>query len=230
MKGVSIRIFRTIFILSFLVLCFSDKTNASYTDNELVMWNFVDLSVPLKFIDKKLFLKETFSPRFKDELSDMDIILLRTTLNYKVNNGAVLTVGHDWFKVFNSSIPHENRLLQQVAFKNRIGKSKLFFTQQSRLEERFLLGENLITRLRYKPGFELLLTKSLTLDFGDEIFINLNNSELRDSGLEQNRIYINLRKQINRSVTVGLGYQLQHFLQDRDLINHQIVTRLSFDL
>jgi hypothetical protein len=189
------------------------------TDNDLVYWNYIDVTIPLKKINPKLFLRETISPRLQNEFRDMNVVLLRSELGYEVNDLATLSFGYDWFRIFNSDSNYENRIWQQVLL-----QKNNFFTRV-RLDERFVEDRDLVLRFRTMFGYRYPLTETLSLELSDEMLFNLNDS----AGFEQNRVMLALNKKIDDNMNIIVGYQLQHFFMDRDLINHGIVTRFQVD-
>lgn len=205
------------FLLALLFCCYPFAVIAK-TDNELVNWNYIDIKIPLKKINSKLFLRETISPRLQNEFQEMNVVALRSELGYQANDIATVSFGYDWFRIFNSDSDYENRIWQQLLL-----QKNNFFTR-IRLDERFIEDKDLVLRFRTMFGYRYPLTETLSLELSDEILLNLTANE----GLEQNRILLSLNKEIN-NMNFIVGYQLQHFFMDRDLINHGIVTRFQID-
>ena len=189
------------------------------TDNEFVYWNYIDVRIPLDKINSKLFFRETISPRLRNEFQDMDVVVLRSELGYKNSDWLKSSLGYDWFRRFNSTSDYENRIWQQFYLE------KYNFFTRLRLEERFIENADMVIRFRTMIGYEYKISKNYSLTLSDEIFLNLND----EAGLQQNRVLLALSKKINDNLKVSLGYQLQHFFMDLDLINHGIVTRFQVD-
>ncbi len=198
---------------------------ASYakTDNELSSWNTINLDIP---ITDKTYLRETLSPRLQNTLSEMDVVLLRSVLNYEFDRDLVLSAAYDWFRVFNRDSSYENRFWQQVYYRHDSPIEDLRVFHRFRVDERMLEDMDTQVRLRYMIGLEKNLNPSLVLQLSDELMLNLN----ADAGLDQNRVYLGLLKTFNPSLSMNAGYQYQHFLGDRDLINHGIIIAVNFSL
>lgn len=194
------------------------------TNNELVNWNFIDVLIPLEKIKPGLVLRETIGPRLQNELREMDVVLLRSELAYQWNDSLNTSLGYDWFRRFNTDSIYENRFWEQVLLTKNLKEEKLY--TRLRLEERFIQDTDMILRFRTKLGYIHKLSKTFSLDLSDEIFFNINRSE----GIEQNRILLYLTKKINNNFTLSLGYQLQHFFMDKNLLNHAVMTRLQISL
>jgi hypothetical protein len=208
-------------IVVFFVIIFPLEA-LSNTKNNLVNWNYVDFIVPLKFLHPKLFFTESISPRLKDNLSQMDVVVLRSQLGYKVTDDLVLSLGHDWRRRFNTLGDYENRIWQQLEYRKNFGKHN--FSSRLRFEERMISNHNFRLRLRPRIAYGYQITEKLSVELSDEMLFSF----IENNNFEQNRILLNFRKIINDNFSVNLGYQLQHYFSGRNLINHAIVTRLEF--
>lgn len=195
------------------------KTSAK-TENELSSWNYIDATINLDKVLPGLYLREIISPRLQNELQEMDITLFRSSLGYKWNDGLRTDLGYDWTKIFNSESSHENRIWQQAYLRKKFGANRIY--TRLRLEEKFEAGEAMTLRFRTRFGYMRQLSESVSIDISDELLFNIN----RKHGFEQNRILLTLNKDINKNLTLSLGYQLQHFFLDEDLISHAIVTKV----
>lgn len=194
------------------------------TDNEMTSWNTISIRAPLEKIHKNLFLRETISQRFLDEFQALDITLIRSELQYLINDNKEASFGYDFSKRYNSPSDFENRLWQQSLILKDIQRHSLFL--RTRFEQRFIDDGNFILRLRTGLGYSYQLTKTVSITLSDELFFNLNSK----TGFEQNRVLLSLEKSLNENLRVSLAYQLQSFLIDRDLINHVLMTGLQVDL
>lgn len=201
-----------------IIICLGILDVKASTSNHLVSWNFFDITYP---INSKLFFTESISPRIKNNLQEMDVVVLRSQLGYKPNNSVTLSQGYDWRARFNIEGDFENRLWQQVEYTKSKDKNKLGF--RLRFEERFIDDQDFRMRLRPRIAYEYALTDTLSVELNDEMLFGFNEN----TGLEQNRILLNFKKQINDNLRLNLGYQFQHYFQGRSTINHAIVTRVE---
>lgn len=217
---------RSFCIIFFLALNFFiciNKVKAN-TDNELTGWGFIDINIPLERIRHGLSLRESFSHRFNNEFSELDISLFRSELASDWNKNLQTSLGYDHFRIYHRDANYENRLWQQILLRKKLSKNELY--SRFRIEERFTEASPLVLRLRNRSGYIYYLSKSLSLDLSNEIFLNLVNSE----GIDQNRVMLLVRKDINKHLSIIGGYQIQHFFLDKNLINHGLITRLQISL
>lgn len=194
----------------------------SATKNNLVNWNYIDFTVPLEVVHPKLFFSESISPRLKNNLTDMDVVVLRSQLGFKATQNLTLSLGYDWRRRFNTQGSYENRIWQQIDFDKSYGRHSL--ASRLRLEERIVESHNFRLRLRPRLGYGYQITDSFSVEVSDEMIFSF----VGDNNFEQNRILLNFRKQVNENIALNLGYQLQHYFSNRNLINHALVTRLEY--
>ncbi|NQY79219.1 MAG: DUF2490 domain-containing protein [Candidatus Caenarcaniphilales bacterium] len=190
--------------------------------SELLQWSYFSTKIKLDKIHPKLSLRETFSPRFKSNLSELDVLLLRNEIFYEHNDNFTSSLGYDFYGIFNDSNRVENRLAEQFLYKKDLNK-RWSFTSRIRLEERFQTDFDL--RLRNRFGLSYKVNPKTRIVFADEIF----QSFLGGQYLEQNRINLGLERKISEKLKVTLTYLLQQFFSD-DELNHVIVTRFNFSL
>jgi hypothetical protein len=194
------------------------------TDNEFVNWNYIDVTVPLKFISPKLFLTESISPRIKNEWRDMDVVVLRSQLGYKANENLITSLGYDWRRRFNTDSNYENRIWQQLEYEKHFGRHEL--GARLRFEQRMIENQDAKLRLRPRLAYSYQLTNRTAIEISDELLFSFIGRD----GFEQNRILLSLNNKINDNLNFNIGYQLQHYFQGRNQINHALVTRLEIFL
>lgn len=205
-----------------MVLC-ATAGNAK-TDNELINWNFIDVRIPLSKASPKLELVETFSYRFVNEFEKADINLFRNELLYHLNKNIDTSLGYDYFIIYNNSSKHENRFWQQILLKKNNLKSTPY--TRLRIEERLISDVDPNVRIRNKLGYIYRINDVTNIDLSDEIFINFPHN----LGLEQNRINATLNRKISQHLSLGIGYQLQHFYQEKNLLNHCLISKIQISL
>lgn len=199
-------------------------SNQVYADtkNKLVNWNYIDFTIPLKFIHPKLFFTESISPRVKNNLTDMDVVVLRSQLGYRATDDLTLSLGYDWRRRFNALGSFENRTWQQLEAKKDFGKH--VFNTRVRLEQRIIEDQSFRMRLRPRLAYKYKITDSFSVELSDELLFSF----IDNNSFEQNRILLNLQKKVNQNLNLNLGYQFQHYFAGRNAINHAVVTRLEF--
>ncbi len=152
--------------------------------------------------------------RYYETTSNFNQLLLRTGLNYHINADAIATIGYGYIDTDTTfeDIPNENKLLENRIFEQFILKNKvwkLLFEHRFRFEQRFLSSGSFTDtqhRARYRLQITLPLTKTLFLNFYDEVFLNL-----QDEIFGQNRLYAALGINVIENLSFQLGYLKNHF-------------------
>ena len=165
-------------------------------------------------ISEKLSVHTEAQFRYYETLGNFNQLLLRTGLNYHINNDAIATFGYAFiqtdttFEEFLNEIDsREHRIFQQFILKDKVGE--FLFEHRYRLEQRFLdFGSNTDTqhRARYRLQVTLPLTNTFFLNFYDEVFLNL-----QDEIFGQNRLYGALGIHITENSSIQFGYLKNHF-------------------
>lgn len=104
------------------------------------------------------------------------------------------------------------------------------------MEERFIsqTGDNCSLRGRYFIRLVYPLRKGFYLLGSEELFVNFNtigNGPV--SGIDQNRFFAGIGKQINRNLRTEIGYQQQYVNRRDDLddkANHALITQMFISL
>ena len=150
-------------------------------------------------------------PRFGNEVSKVNQLLLRTALGYRVTKFWSLWQGYAWTPTFVPAFRSENRIYQQLLYLREFPTFKVM--SRTRFEQRWIQGVS-GTSLRFRT----LLRGRVPLDqeriwgviVQDEIFFNFNSkTNGPEAGLDQNRFFLGLNKRINQHMHVDGGYQLQ---------------------
>ena len=137
--------------------------------------------------------------RYYETASNFNQLLLRTGLNYHINNDAIATIGYGFintdpdfedFRVFDDIIEDdiridEHRIFEQFILKNKVWE--FLFEHRYRIEQRFItfgdrgdfdFRRTTQHRARYRIQATLPLTDTFFLNFYDELFINLQDLSL----------------------------------------------------
>ncbi|MBT8187689.1 MAG: DUF2490 domain-containing protein [Croceitalea sp.] len=155
--------------------------------------------------------------RFYDFGDSFNQMLLRTGLNYHINENAILTGGYayiDTDPTFENNAPLVNTVLEHRLFEQFILKNKvweLLFEHRYRLEQRFIRNRDLQDsftehRARYRLQVTLPLTDTFFLNFYDEVFINLQGDIFG-----QNRLFLAGGVHLTSNSSVQIGYLKNHF-------------------
>lgn len=165
-------------------------------------------------ISEKWSLHTEAQFRYFEVTQNFNQMLLRTGLNYHIDDKAIATLGYGFIEtdgtfVENDGNPNssEHRIFQQFILKNKVGVFN--FEHRYRIEERFLYhrGENdFQSRGRYRLQITLPVSKTFFLNVYDEIFLNF-----QDDIFGQNRLYGALGFKLAPNASVQVGYLKNHF-------------------
>lgn len=159
--------------------------------------------------------------RYFEQAKNFNQLLLRTGLNYHIDDNAIATMGYAYILTDptfegNENLVNkisENRIFQQFILKNKVWE--FLFEHRYRLEQRFITFENenspfFDERVEHRARYRLQMTVPLTdiffLNFYDEIFINLQNE-----AFDQNRLYAAVGLNVTHNLSVQAGYLKNHF-------------------
>lgn len=225
------------------------KTATSKEDFRLWAPVFLTVSLPNKFI---AYME--VNPRIGDDVTNIDQLLLRPAIGYKLTDNWTIWQGYAWVGNFNQ--PHtapqpsfigENRIWQQATYTQSFSSFK--FMARTRMEERWIDHAG-GTALRFRQMFKLTVPIPQAPDWAfvtfDEIFMNLNsvdtynevlshNSKGPGAGIDQNRIFVGMNKTFNQYLNVDIGYQNQMINNRKlegnaNLINHVLMINFYINL
>jgi len=161
----------------------------------------------------------TFAERFKLFLEaqprvggdGLRQVVLRSAVGYQFLPYWALYQGYGWTPNFNP-YNDENRSYQESLFDNAFGDLRMI--NRTRLEERFIEGvEGVSLRLRHmlRLVYPLDEKRHWFAAVYDEPFVTLNDATNGpQSGFNQNRAYIGVRRQLSKAVAIELGYLHQY--------------------
>lgn len=191
-----------------LVLSVALPQRVSAGSHDFQIWTPVYLTV--NFSDKIQGWYEA-QPRFGDDASQVNQLLLRTALGYRVADHWSIWQGYAWTPNIEPKFKTENRIYQQLLYIQKFPAIKIM--SRTRLEQRWIKDVS-GTAVRFRT----LLRGQVPLgDQGrwsivgqDEIFFNLNSpTNGPDSGLDQNRLFVGINRVMNEHLNVDAGYQFQ---------------------
>lgn len=183
------------------------------------LWAPIYLTVPLS---PSFMGYMDVTPRFGDDVSNLDQLLLRPAIGYKLTDQVSLWQGYAWVGNYQPTFVQENRLFQQLLYIERFPFVKL--TSRSRTEERFIDhtdGTSFRIRTMLRGDFPLPRIPDWALVVYDEIFVNLNTvGNGPESGFDQNRFFLGLNRKFMKQFNMDVGYQMQvHNYRQSALIN-----------
>ena len=184
--------------------CFAD----SDLNQDFRLWAPVYLNFPISGPVKGYM---EANPRFSDDASQIDQLLLRPAVGYQLTSTISLWQGYAWVANYEPRYLQEHRIFQQLIYSKKFSTFKLF--SRSRLEERWIqnaIGTAVRARTMLRGDFPLTADPALALAAYDEIFVNLNTiRQGPEAGFEQNRFFLGLNYTISSNLNIDVGYQLQ---------------------
>ena len=209
-----------ILIIAFLSISFAGKSQDSSLGNWLVY-------IGSKQLNSKWNLHHEIQYRNYNAGGDLEQLLLRTGLGYKIGEKSNLLLGYGYINSENFTgngneqvTVEEHRIFQQFINKGTLGSVRI--QHRYRFEQRFVAND-FKTRFRYFLGLNIPLKDSkYYVSAYNEIFLNGASNVF-----DRNRIYGGLGYKIKKGIKIELGYMSQIFeTSSRDQIN--IITFVNF--
>ncbi len=223
-----------IFTWIFSLILFTGNINkpALAGSDDFQIWSPVYLTY--SFTDTILGWYEV-QPRFGDNASQVNQLLLRTALGYRVTKHLSLWQGYAWTPSFDPGFVNENRIYQQMVYAQ--GFQAVDIMSRTRLEQRWIQhvpGTAVRFRTLLRGRFPLDDARLWGLVTQNEIFFNLNSpTNGPGGGFDQNRFFVGLNKKINEHLSVDGGYQLQAINTDEsslfNTLNHILLLQFFFN-
>jgi len=177
-----------------------------------------------KKINDKLNWHHELQYRNYDAIGDLEQLLLRTGVGYKVADNSNLLLGYGFIRsenydgADNKSVVNEHRIFQQLITKQNVHKLRL--QHRYRFEQRFV-EDNFRIRFRYFLGLAYPMWKDKTslkelyFSMYNEIFLNTERDVF-----DRNRLYGGLGYRLNETFRFELGYMNQFLnVGNRDQLN-----------
>jgi len=197
-----------IFVLFFLSLIIGPNATAHAGSKDFQLWAPVYLTLSLS---EKVRGWYEVQPRFGNNISQINQLLLRTALGYQVTKHWSLWQGYAWTPSFEPGFISENRTFQQILYVHDYPRVNI--VSRTRLEQRWIQpvrGTAVRFRTLLRGRFPLDDARVWGLVVQDEIFFNFNSpTNGPEAGLDQNRFFLGLNRKINEHMSVDGGYQLQ---------------------
>lgn len=168
--------------------------------------------------------------RYYETTKNFNQLLLRTGVNYELNQNAMATLGYGYIETdpnfsidpledFPPSNTVEHRIFEQFIFKNKIWE--LLVQHRFRLEQRFIENTDFSTTdTKHRSRYRL----QVTIPFTDVFFVNLYNEvflNLSDDNFDQNRLYAALGLNITQNSSIQIGF-LKHYFSTRTFDRLQV--------
>jgi len=221
------------------------------TKSDFRLWApvFLTVSLPNRFL---AYME--VNPRIGDDVTNIDQLLLRPAIGYKLTDNWSIWLGYAWVGNFNQShtppLPSfvgENRIWQQATYTRNFESFK--FMARTRMEERWIDHAG-GTALRLRQMFKLTVPIPQAPEWAfvtfDEIFMNLNSVDTYDevlhrnskgpgAGIDQNRLFVGINRTFTSWLNVDLGYQNQMINNRKlegnaNLINHILLINFYINL
>lgn len=195
----------------------SSSSNNAGVDHDFQMWTPVFVDFPL--FRPKLRGYFEVNPRLNDNLKGMNQLLVRPAVGIRFNRHVGVYTGYVWVTNYQPNFIQENRVWQQLGFGYVLFK-RLQTLNRFRLEERFIQGTHGECSVRGRYMFRLATPLWKNSRWyavaSDELFVNFNTIEDGPvSGIDQNRIYGGLGRQVSKNLRLECGYQ-QQYVNRRD--------------
>ena len=172
------------------------------------------------------------NPRFGDNVSEIDQLLLRPAIGYQISPSFSIWQGYAWVTNYEPRFRDEHRLYQQLSY--RYSSTHFSVSSRTRFEERFIrnaIGTALRAREMIRGDISFGPNSRWALVVYDELFINLNTIRSGpDSGFDQNRFFVGINRKLNDSLSVDFGYQNQAInTKGPNTMNHIILIQWFID-
>ncbi len=175
------------------------------------------------------------NPRFGDDVSEVDQLILRPALGYQLTPALSVWQGYGWITNYQPRFRDEHRLYQQLSYRLRVSNFRV--SSRTRLEQRFIeRAGSVAVRARelLRADMPFSADGMWSAVLYDELFVNLNTvGNGPESGFDQNRVFVGVHRTINDRVSFDFGYQNQ-IVNTRgsdvsDDMNHIILMQVFVD-
>ena len=204
----------------------------SFANNPLGGWYMYFGNAEIKNSNFKIHYE--VQHRNREMISDLNQLLLRTSLQYKIHDQIILSTGYGF--VYTETAGEnpvsfkENRIYQEAFTQQNFGFSIL--KHRFRYEQRFIEDTEFKTRFRYQLGIDIPLTnrenqRDFYASFYNEVFINGEKLEPSDNLFDRNRLYFGAGYKIKNNLNIQLGWMNQ---MTEDISNQQIMLSIHHNI
>lgn len=165
----------------------------------------------------------------------MDQYILRGAIGYKPKRWFEVYQGYAYIHNYPGKDVQENRIYQQAGVGHVLFK-RIQVLHRLRTEQRFIENrDGCANRVRYMLRLATPIRNTRWyLATYNELFVNLNSLDGGpNAGIDQNRLYGALGRQVNQKLRLEVGYQYQYVNRSdptADKANHQLMTQAYISL
>lgn len=171
-----------------------------------------------------------FQGRYSDNLGDVRELQVKPAIGYHFTPELTGMIGYGHIEVNNGTEwLDEDRLWEQMSYKMKFGD--LTLTSRTRMDHRWLSNDQDVSH-RFRQQFKAehpIFESKFYLTGSNEVLVNLNDTDTKSQGLDQNRTFGGVGYKINDNIKVETGYQLQYVPKTiSDQFNNIWVTTVGF--
>ncbi|WP_179018858.1 DUF2490 domain-containing protein [Winogradskyella forsetii] len=215
--------------LVIVILLVQNRSNAQNSgEDQLGAWYEITSS---NRISEKFSISGSFTNwDYELPVNKEHLLLGVIGINYHFDKNVSVGIGYGYGDIDSSfeinDIPHtlEHRIIEQLAISHKL--NSIGFTQRFRLEQRFLEfpSDNLLKhRIRYRFKVKIPLNRTVFISTYDEIHFYLNEFDF-----QQNRAYLGLGFNLNKSINFDFGYA-RHSFKTKSFNRLSLQLNLKFD-
>jgi len=215
-------------ILPVLALCIAALPLCSWAvDSDTGLWA---IATAKRGLNEKWAASLSGQLRFHRDMGSLERVVLRPSLDYRVNQRITATAGYDAHFIRSPADKIEQRLWEQLLYQVPTGGFNL--SGRLRLEQRFIEHvSGTAVRLRiFAKATRPLAKGPWYAALRNEVAFGLNGlpGGPRD-GFDQNRLFLGLGRLLSPRTKIEFGYQMHYARRvGEDAIIHQILISILF--
>ncbi len=215
-----------------LLIALSSANACADTEEDGRFW--LNVNAQGKLPVENLSWYAEIQPRWKEEGSEFDQLIIRPALLYKLSKQSSIGLGYAHVNTHKKNgNQEENRLWQQFTYTFE-PIDNITLQSRTRLEQRHMenasdTAHRLRQMVRATRPFDS--NPAFSLVVWDEVMIYFNDTDWgARSGFDQNRLFLGASWQINSKTKVEMGYLNQYInATNIDKENHVLSTTLGFN-
>ncbi len=178
---------------------------AAAVDTDFQEWS---LFMVQKDLGKRWIGYFEVQPRFGNDVSELDRLIVRPAVGYRINPNISIWQGYGYTPQFAPAFRGEHRSFQQLLAEHDLGTGRII--NRTRLEQRFIddAGGTSV-RLRHMVRLTHPIGRSKRWSWVgyNEFFFNLNSvSAGPQAGFDQNRVFVGVNRKVNQRLLLEAGY------------------------
>jgi hypothetical protein len=193
-------------LIAVLVTLWTSSVAAAESD--LRAWSLFALQGNL---NSRWALYGEVQPRFGEGLSQLDRVLVRGAVGFRLRPKLSAWLGYAWTPTFGGELGFrdEQRPFQQLTWEEDLAPG-IYLQNRSRLEQRWIEGSGgLSLRFRHLARMVVWPVRAARwgLAFSNEVFLTINDlSSGPPAGFDQNRTFVGLNYRWSYEVELEVGY------------------------